>query len=230
MEDFMLFSKDFLMEYFKTKSQRGYYIGFKSHPKPLYRKNSLLHNKLWEGHINGKITLFLTPCRKDYCSWATLDFDVLKKGETLTLDALNKHNTWHPYTLKWCLNKIGLSENNYLFILNGRGFHLHFFFDCEIPSSTAYDFLVALKKLFESEYYDATGVEINWSIDLRPEKPDNPKYCIQLPGYNFNSKRFSIPFMIDNKGIVKELKSIPSIKRIPISQVLATILEFKKGL
>ena len=223
-----LFSKDFLKEYFKTDSQRGYNIAYRSCKKPIARKKGLLHNKLWESHCSGKVTIYLSPSRKDVCYWATLDVDVLKKGETLTFEGLNK-NSQHLSTLKWCLNKTGLSENKYLFILNGRGFHLHFFFNTGVPSSIAYDFLKIIKSSFEDEYFKATGIEPEWKIDLRPEKSIGAKACIQLPGYNFVTERFAVPFIIDNSGMAKEVDALPQIQKAPIDTVISIIVEFKKG-
>ena len=222
-------NKKFLKENFKRTSNRGYFIAFKSHPKPLCRKNGLITEQLWNDHEAGKITLFLLPSKNEICYWCSLDIDVLKKGETLEVEYLKTKNWFHLPTLKWCLNKLGLSDDNYLFVLNGRGFHLHFYFIEGIPSEIAYDFIKIIKDLFEQEFYEATGVEHKWDgIDLRPDKPTNANACIQLPGYNFKTQRFSLPFRVDNRGVVEVLISIPVIQKIPTKTVLNIIMEFKK--
>ena len=200
MEKFiMICSKEYLPEYFKQGSNRGYHIAFKSSHKPFKKANAIVINSLLEKHLEGKITLYFTPVYKSYANWCCIDVDVLEKGKVLEIDFLNNNYRNQISILGWILKKIGLSN--------------------------VFDFINIIKKMYEEEssYIHSSN---NFNIELRPSSPKDDKKCIQLPGYNFVAKRFGIPLLIKNDYSLSALTKLPSIKKLNIKNITDIIMEF----
>ena len=223
----MLFGEKFLEDYFKLKLKRGFYLAFKSRPKPFYKAKKLITRKKILDHVKGRICLYLMPALKNMACWSVIDIDVLEKGKVLTLEHLNRVYPQHLYTLKYILKKVGLNDDEYLLVLSGRGCHLFIFYDVPMYLNDAFHFVNTIKQFFEYSLHKSTGVESRWELELRPSSINDKKKCIQLPGYNYVAERFSAPFEINNYGEAVALKKLLKIKKIEPSTVRYIAYEFK---
>jgi hypothetical protein len=222
----MIWTSEFIKEYFRQESNRSYYIAYKSRPRPHKRARSMLTSELLEDHSTGKIAVYLTPAYKGWCYWSALDIDVLPKGETLTLEILNTDFKQQIIFLKYILDKVGISQDDYLLTLNGRGMHLFFFFKDKMPEDFAYYFIKSIKDLYD-ECTDEFLVSRKFSIELRPAKICKDKKCIQLPGFNFVTNRFSQPLGFKGDSQLKIIQEVEPINKLSSSKVVSAIREFE---